>query len=101
MSFVSQCTQFLEDLILGDFNENQMVSAQIVGGLISLIPVVDQVMDVRDVSGCLFQINKHGGFAKAGLDQKINLGFAAFGAACGLAGAELRRAGAARADSID
>lgn len=79
MSFVSQCTQFLEDLILGDFNENQMVSAQIVGGLISLIPVVDQVMDVRDVSGSLFQIHKHGGFARATLDQKINLGFAAFG----------------------
>jgi hypothetical protein len=79
MSFLHECEQFLSDLILGDFNENQMVSAQIVGGLISLIPVVDQVMDVRDVSGCLFRIHKGGGFAKAGIDQKINLGFAAFG----------------------
>lgn len=79
MSLVSNCTKFLEDLIMGDFNEDQMVSAQIIGGLISLIPVVDQVMDVRDVSGSLYRINKHGGFAKATIDQKIYLGFAAFG----------------------
>jgi hypothetical protein len=71
--------KFLEDLIMGDFNEDQMVSAQIIGGLISLIPVVDQVMDVRDVSGSLYRINKQGGFAKATIDQKIYLGFAAFG----------------------
>lgn len=80
MSFsLDDCTRFLEDLIMGDFNEDQMVSAQIIGGLISLIPVVDQVMDARDVSGNLYRINKQGGFQKATLDQKINLGFAAFG----------------------
>lgn len=79
MSIIDDCVQFLEDLILGDFNEEQMVSAQVIGGLISLIPVVDQVMDVRDISGCLYRINKGGGLAKASLDQKINLGFAAFG----------------------
>jgi len=79
MSALDDCRQFLEDLIMGDFNEDQMVSAQIIGGLISLIPVVDQVMDVRDVSGSLYRINKQGGFAKATLDQKIYLGFAAFG----------------------
>jgi hypothetical protein len=79
MSAIDDCMKFLEDLILGDFNEDQMVSAQIIGGLISLIPVVDQVMDVRDVSGSLYRINKQGGFAKATLDQKIYLGFAAFG----------------------
>ena len=79
MSLVDDCMKFLEDLIMGDFNEDQMVSAQIIGGLISLIPVVDQVMDVRDVSGSLYQVNKHGGFAKASIEQKIYLGFAAFG----------------------
>ncbi|MYN04488.1 hypothetical protein GTP41_20560 [Pseudoduganella sp. DS3] len=79
MSIIDDCVQFLEDLILGDFNEEQMVSAQVIGGLISLIPVVDQVMDVRDISGCLYNINKHGGMSKATLDQKITLGFAAFG----------------------
>ena len=79
MSAVDDCMKFLEDLIMGDFNEDQMVSAQIIGGLISLIPVVDQVMDVRDVSGSLYRINKQGGFAEATIDQKIYLGFAAFG----------------------
>lgn len=79
MSLVDDCMKFLEDLIMGDFNEDQMVSAQIIGGLISLIPVVDQVMDVRDISGSLYRINKQGGFAKATVDQKIYLGFAAFG----------------------
>ena len=79
MSIIDDCVQFLEDLIVGDFNEQQMVSAQIIGGLISLIPVMDQVMDVRDVSGSLYRINKHGGFARATLDQKIDFGFAAFG----------------------
>eukprot|EP01034_Spumella_vulgaris_P036102 gene36102-44522_t len=64
---------------MGDFNDEQMVSAQIIGGLVSLIPVMDQVMDVRDISGTLYRINKRGGFAKASLDQKVDLGFAAFG----------------------
>jgi len=79
VSIIDDCVQFLEDLILGDFNEDQMVSAQVIGGLISLIPIIDQVMDVRDVSGSLYRINKHGGMAKATLDEKIGLGFAAFG----------------------
>eukprot|EP01031_Cornospumella_fuschlensis_P002524 gene2524-3154_t len=61
---------------MGDFNDEQMVSAQIIGGLVSLIPVMDQVMDVRDISGTLYRINKRGGFAKASLDQKVDLGFA-------------------------
>jgi hypothetical protein len=79
VSILDDGMKFLEDLILGDFNEQQMVSAQVVAGLISLIPILDQVMDARDVSGCLYRINKHGGFAKATLEQKVDLGFAAFG----------------------
>jgi hypothetical protein len=79
MSIIDECIQFLEDLILGDFNGEQMVSAQVIGGLISLIPVMDQVMDARDISGCLYRVNKRGGFSKATLDDKVDLGFAAFG----------------------
>jgi hypothetical protein len=79
LSIIDDCVKFLEDLIMGDFNDEQMVSAQIIGGLVSLIPVMDQVMDVRDISGTLYRINKRGGFAKASLDQKVDLGFAAFG----------------------
>lgn len=71
---------FFKTLLLGDFEEDQNTAAQIVGGLISLIPVLDQVMDARDISGALFRINKQGGFKNAGADQLVNLGFAAFGA---------------------
>ena len=71
---------FFRTLLLGDFEENQNFAAQIVGGLISLIPVLDQVMDARDISGALFNINKRGGFDHASTNQLVNLGFAAFGA---------------------
>ncbi len=76
----SAIESFFRTLLLGDFEENQNTAAQIVGGLISLIPVLDQVMDARDISGALFNINKRGGFKNASTDQLVNLGFAAFGA---------------------
>ena len=71
---------FFKTLILGDFEAEQNTAAQIVGGLISLIPILDQVLDVRDISGVLFRINKHGGFKQASSEQVVDLGFAAFGA---------------------
>lgn len=76
----SQVESFFKTLLLGDFEEQQNTAAQIVGGLISLIPVLDQVLDARDISGALFNINKRGGFGHASSDQLVNLGFAAFGA---------------------
>ena len=71
---------FFKTLILGDFEADQNTAGQVVGGLISLIPILDQVLDVRDISGVLFRINKHGGFKHASSDQVVDLGFAAFGA---------------------
>ena len=41
--------------------------------------MLDQVLDVRDVSGSLYRINQQGGFKNATTDQVVNLGFAAFG----------------------
>lgn len=82
MSVSSQDVEdFFKTLLLGDFVEDQqqMVAAQVIGGLISLIPVLDQVMDVRDVSGSLFRINRQGGFGRATPDQVVGFGFAAFG----------------------
>lgn len=76
----SQIEDFFKTLLLGDFVEDQNTAAQIVGGLISLIPVLDQVMDARDITGSVFVINQRGGFKHAGPDQLVNLGFAAFGA---------------------
>jgi hypothetical protein len=75
----SDIESFFKTLILGDFDENPNTAAYIVGGIISLIPIVDQVMDVRDVSGALYRINAQGGFDNATSDQLVNLGFAAFG----------------------
>ncbi|MET3444764.1 hypothetical protein [Ralstonia sp. 1138] len=76
----SEIERFFRTLLLGDFEEEQSTSAQLVGGLISMVPVLDQVMDARDITGTLFQINKRGGFQYADSTQLVNLGFAAFGA---------------------
>jgi hypothetical protein len=76
----SAVESFFRTLLLGDFEENQSTAAQIVGGLVSLIPVLDQVLDARDITGALFNINRRGGFKNASVDQLVNLGFASFGA---------------------
>jgi hypothetical protein len=70
----SDIESFFKTLILGDFDENPNTAAYIVGGIISLIPIVDQVMDARDVSGALYRINAQGGFDTATSDQLVNLG---------------------------
>lgn len=76
----SQVENFFRTLILGDFEDQPNTPAEIVGGLLSMIPVLDQVLDVRDIAANLYRINAQGGFSKATPDQVVNLGFAAFGA---------------------
>ena len=76
----SAVESFFRTLLLGDFEENQNTAAQIVGGLIGLIPVLDQVLDARDITGTLYKVNQAGGFKNASTDQVVNFGFAAFGA---------------------
>jgi len=71
---------FFHTLLLGDFEENQSSAALVVGGLLGLIPILDQVLDARDVSGSLYKINQAGGFKNASTEQVVNFGFAAFGA---------------------
>lgn len=70
---------FFRTLLLGDFEEEQNTSGQIVGGLISMVPILGQVMSARDLTGAIFLINKRGGFQYADSGQLVNLGFAAFG----------------------
>lgn len=77
-SFIDEIGEFLTDLILGDFSKDQGKAAMVVGGAISLIPVVDQVMDVRDVSGMIYRISKVGP-AKATKDDWMDAALAAFG----------------------
>ncbi len=76
----SQVESFFRTLILGDFEDHPNAPAEIIGGLISLIPILDQVMDARDIAACLYKINHQGGFKNATPDQVVNLGFAAIGA---------------------
>lgn len=76
----SQVESFFRTLILGDFEDHPNTPAEIIGGLLSMIPVLDQVMDARDIAANLYRINAQGGFAKATPEQVVNLGFAAFGA---------------------
>lgn len=79
MSLVSSIQKFCKDLILGDFESEPSNAAMIVGGLISMIPVFDQVMDVRDVVGMIYRINNKGGFKNATPDDCVDLALAAFG----------------------
>ena len=48
-----------------------MMSAQTIGGLNSSISLVEQMMDVRDVLGTLYRINKQGYFAT---EERIDRG---------------------------
>ncbi|WP_321855175.1 hypothetical protein [Paraburkholderia tropica] len=72
--------KFLTDLVLGDFQEEQRVSVQVVSGVIQLVPILGQVMGARDVAGSLFLIHRKGGIERVGLEEKINLCFAVIGA---------------------
>lgn len=48
-------------MLKGDFNKNPTMSQIIVSGLISMIPVVDQVCDVRDLIANLVDLSKENG----------------------------------------
>lgn len=78
MRLLDDIIKFSKDLILGDFEQQPGNAALIVGGLVSLIPVVDQVMDVRDVCGMIFRINRKG-HKNCTNDDWVDLALAAFG----------------------
>ncbi|MFC7422132.1 hypothetical protein ACFQNF_19925 [Iodobacter arcticus] len=78
MSLGDDISKFCKDLILGDFEQQPGNAAMVIGGLISLIPVVDQVMDVRDVSGMIYRINRKG-TKNCSKDDWVDLALAAFG----------------------
>lgn len=78
MSLSDDITKFCKDLILGDFEENPGNAAMVVGGLISLIPIADQVLDARDVSGMLYRLGRKGP-KNATKDDWVDLALAGFG----------------------
>lgn len=76
--YLDEIAKFLKDLVLGDFEEDQGKAAMVVGGVISLIPIVDQIMDARDVAGMIFRLSKKG-VTNATKDDWFDLALAAFG----------------------
>ena len=78
MKLLDDIIKFCKDLILGDFEQQPGNAAMIVGGLVSLIPVVDQIMDVRDVCGMIFRISRKG-HKNCTSDDWVDLSLAAFG----------------------
>ncbi|MGM3411929.1 hypothetical protein [Ralstonia holmesii] len=78
MSLIDDITKFCEDLVLGDFEEEPSNAAMIVGGVISLIPVAQQVLNVRDMSGMIYRISRKGA-RNCGKDDWVDLALAAFG----------------------
>ena len=78
MSVVDDAVEFLEDLIMGDFKENPSNMSIITNAVIGLIPIADQVLDVRDVAGMVCRITKKGP-ANCTVDDWVDLSFAAIG----------------------
>ena len=78
MSVVDDAIEFLEDLIMGDFKENPSNISIIVNAVIGLIPIADQVLDVRDVAGVICRIARKGP-ANCELHEWVDLSFAAIG----------------------
>lgn len=78
MSLSDDIGKFCTDLICGDFEENPGNAAMVVGGVISLIPIADQVLDVRDVSGMVYRIGRKGA-TNATKDDWVDLALASFG----------------------
>lgn len=78
MSLLDDVQNFLQDLVLGDFAENPSGLSTVVNGAIGLIPVVDQLLDVRDVAGVIVRCNRKG-WSNLQPDDHVDLAFAALG----------------------
>ncbi len=46
------CAEWIWEVLQGDFHENQTTAQTITGTIISMIPFVDQICDVRDLVAC-------------------------------------------------
>ena len=46
------CAQWIWEVLQGDFNENATTAQTVTGTVISMIPFVDQICDVRDIIAC-------------------------------------------------
>lgn len=55
---LAACAQWIWDVIQGDFNDNASTAQVVTGTVISMIPFVDQICDVRDVVANSKKINQ-------------------------------------------
>lgn len=75
----SEMERFLLTILLGEFQpeEEQESEAIIIRGLISLIPVVDQILDAQDTIAVIYRVsNKNGTLIE---DDYLDLGFTLLG----------------------
>lgn len=75
----SEMERFLLTILLGEFQpeEEQESEAIIIRGLISLIPIVDQILDAQDTIAVIYRVsNKNGTLTE---DDYLDLGFALLG----------------------
>ncbi|SDB86755.1 hypothetical protein [Acinetobacter boissieri] len=57
---LSEKSSWIYGMLQGDFNKDPTLSQVVVGGIISLIPVVDQVCDIRDLISNLITLSDEG-----------------------------------------
>lgn len=73
----TQVERFMRTLIGGNFADQPKAAADVIGGLIALVPALSPVMAVRRVAGGLFRINAKGDLASAAPDLRVRLCWAA------------------------
>lgn len=70
---VGEASDWLWGMLQGDFNENQSASQALVGGLVSMVPGIDQLMDLRDVIANVRKLTDDGEDAVAWMALVITL----------------------------
>lgn len=55
---LAACADWIWEVLQGDFNDNASTAQMVTGTVISMIPLVDQICDVRDVVANCKKINK-------------------------------------------
>lgn len=75
----SEMERFLLTILLGEFQpeEEQESEAIIIRGLISLIPVIDQILDAQDTIAVIYRVSRKNG--KLTEDDYLDLGFTLLG----------------------
>ena len=58
---IAACAEWVWEVLQGDFNENQTTAQIATGTVISMIPLVDQICDARDVVANCKKINREPG----------------------------------------